>query len=385
MKTHILALAASLTAKGETFAVATVVRREAPSSAHLGDTAIITRDGRLHGFIGGSCTRSTVVHQALEVLADRKARLISFRDDDPRADDIVSVPMTCHSGGSVEIYIDPVFPAPRLLLLGSSPVNQALAGLGAAMGYDVRLAGLPKDGADAPPAAGTKAEAANAAFATDDAATTDDAVLATVALEHLAQLAERDEGTLVFALVATMGESDEDMLEAALAARPDYLGVIASRRRMEEVRTNLKGRGAPAEAIDTIDGPAGLDIGATRPEEIAVSILAKIVAVRRQADTTARSADPSGSSTRAPASPSSTHASASPARRRSRRESPGERAIDPVCGMSVSADESQPNAEHDGRTYWFCCDGCRERFLENPEPHLATAGVEDSWGDGESA
>lgn len=378
MNTEMLSLAASLTAEGEAFVVATVVRREAPSSAHLGDTAIITRDGRLRGFIGGSCTRSTVVTQALQVLAVNEARLISFRDEaPPRADDIVSVPMTCHSGGSVEIYLDPVFPAPRLLLLGSSPVNQALAGLGTAMGYAVHT------------------------LATGDTAAPDgaEATERTVTIEQLRALADRQEGIRLFTLVATMGESDEDMLEAALGARPDYVGVIASRRRMEEIRATLSRRGTSDADIEAIDGPAGLDIGATRPEEIAISILAKIVAGRRgaeespPADPTQRdtAADPAGeapATARKPeaSSPTSAATPKAAAPRRPARPTPAhETAVDPVCGMSVLTDGYPPEAEHDGRTYYFCCGGCRDRFLEDPETHLGAAGIESSTWNGERA
>jgi xanthine dehydrogenase accessory factor len=143
----------------------------------------------------------------------------------------------------VEIYIDPVFPVPHLLLLGSSPVNEALARLGEAMGLSVR---------------------------SGDAG-------------GLSDHAEREPGTKLYVLVATMGESDEEALAAALAARPDYLGVIASRRRMEEIRARLAARGVADEEIATIHGPAGLDIGATRAEEIALSVLAEIVADHHRA------------------------------------------------------------------------------------------------------
>lgn len=415
MNTDMLSLAARLTAAGEPFAVATVVRREAPSSAQLGDTAVITRDGHLHGFIGGSCTRSTVVHQALQVLADNEARLISFRDDEPaRADDIVTVPTTCHSGGSVEVYIDPVFPAPRLVLLGSSPVNQALARLGAAMGYTVQAARFADDDATSRPASRAANDDDDATGqpsspAADDAAGrpsspgADDATgpsagagggdtagpsaetltggVATpptaISLDRLPALADRDDGVLLYALVATMGESDEDMLEAALPARPDYLGVIASRRRMEEIRATLQRRGASTEDIEAIDGPAGLDLGATRPEEIAVSILAKIVALRRASaprrDIAAEPEVAAGAR------------NTGPSRQRKQRRQAPETAIDPVCGMEVVPGAPKLQADHDGFTYHFCSGRCRNRFLEDPETYLAAAGIENATGDGEPA
>ncbi len=274
MNTALLSMASELIRRERTFVVATVVRRESPSSARLGDTAIVTHHGTVHGFIGGSCTRATVVDQALMVLARGEPRLISFRDDDQeRADDIVSVPMTCHSGGSVEIYIDPVLPVPRLLVLGSSPVTEAIARLGKAMGYTVHVGGAEDRG--------------------DLSEQADEIVDSLEGLEG--RYASRATGVKLFVLVATMGESDETMLASAIGARPDYLGVVASRRRMEEIRETLTRRGVSAEAIATIRGPAGLDLGASRPEEIAISILAEIVSSGRQ--DTALSRDNSDSET----------------------------------------------------------------------------------------
>ncbi|MGD8330656.1 MAG: XdhC family protein [Acidobacteriota bacterium] len=344
MKAAMLSLAAKLTAAGEPFAVATVVRREAPSSAQLGDTAIVTRDGRLHGFIGGSCTRATVVDQALQVLASARARLISFQDDgSTRADDIVSVPMTCHSGGSVEIYIDPVFPVPRLLLLGSSPVNRALARLGTAMPYTVVLSG----GAESDATDGEEEVAA---------------------LDDLAGFADRNDGVKLFVLVATMGESDEDMLAAAITAQPDYLGVIASRRRMEEITATLRARGIDEAVIGTIDGPAGLDLGATRPEEIAVSVLAEIVERQR------RPGDDDGTSPRAATAGAAATEAPSPTAGAPAAPASG---VDPVCGMSVPADGSKPHAEHAGITYHFCCSGCRDRFVADPGQYVEAGAAAD--------
>ena len=257
MNARLLSLAAELIEREQPFAVATVVRREAPSSAQLGDTAIVTPDGQLRGFIGGTCTRATVQQQALQVLSCGTARLISFHDDDrTRAGDIVSVPMTCHSGGSVEIYIDPVHPAPRLLVLGSSPVTHAITRLGKAMGYSVHVA---------------------AGESSDDLPADADEILESAdGLEE--RYADREPGVELYVLVATLGESDETMLSRAIGARPDYLGVIASRRRMEGIRESLARQGVAQDDIDAIRGPAGLDLGATRPEEVAVSILAEIVA-----------------------------------------------------------------------------------------------------------
>src|SRR5262249_46213036 len=146
-----------------------------------------------------------------------------------------------------------------------------------------------------------------------------------------------------FAVVATMGERDEEALLGALAADPAYLGVVASGKRFAQIRDSVMARGASVEALARVHSPAGLDIGAQAPEEIAVSILAEIVQVRR-----ALAAKPA-------AAPSGLPVAAAAEER------------DPVCGMSVAVAGAKHTAQALGRTWYFCCGGCRERFLAAPE------------------
>jgi xanthine dehydrogenase accessory factor len=150
----------------------------------------------------------------------------------------------------------------------------------------------------------------------------------------------------LFAVVATLGQHDEEATLTALGVEPAYLGVVASRKRFAQIRETLAARGASAMALDSITNPAGIDIGARAPEEIALSILAEIVSVRRAA---AEQAVAVGQ----PAAPA--------------RE-----ARDPVCGMAVAVETARHRAEHAGRTYYFCCSGCQERFLAAPDRHGAT-------------
>jgi xanthine dehydrogenase accessory factor len=297
MRAELLQLAADLARKGEPFVLAMVVRRESFSSAHQGDMAVITADGGYHGWLGGNCTKPVVRREAARVLAEGKPRLVSLSPEPElqMRPGVTALPMTCHSGGTVDIYLEPVLPAPRLLLFGPSPVVSALEQLGKAMGYVV-----------------VEAEAAPS-------------------------------GT--FAVVATMGENDEESVAKAIALKPVYLAVVASRKRFSQLRESLLGSGIPAAELDRIHNPAGLDLGARLPEEVALSILAEMVQIRR----------------------ATTEASTPVAVEREE--------IDPICGMTVTVANARHRAEHNGREFFFCKARCRELFLANPALYLKPRAV----------
>jgi xanthine dehydrogenase accessory factor len=320
MRSDILQLAAELARKGEPFVMAVVVRREPASSAQVGNASLITEAGECHGWLGGSCIQSTVIREALAALKGSAPRLISLSpnpDADRRAG-VLAFPMTCHSGGSVDIYLDPVLPAARLLIFGVSPAAQALARLGKVMGYAVDVADPDADREAFPDA---------------------DRIVETIRKEDLEG---RPQHGRFFAVVATLGQHDEEAARAALALDPAYLGVVASRTRFAQIRETLLAGGVSAAALDRIANPAGLDIGARAPEEVALSILAEIVKVRR----------------------ASYHGSA---------QQPALEARDPVCGMTVAISTAKHKAEHGGRTYYFCCGGCRERFVAAPDRYVGAA------------
>lgn len=312
MRAELLRLAAELVRAQTPFVTATVVWRKPPSSAQRGDGAIVTADGTFHGWLGGACTRPTVISEALAALADGKPRLVALAPEPETAarPGVTVFPMTCHSGGSVEIYLEPVLPSPRLVIFGGSPAARALARLGGDVGYLVDVvdrAEMESAGADQPIAGAPPP----------------------------------------FAVVACMGEGDEEAIEAALLLRPAYLGVVASRRRFGELRRTLLARGADDAALAAIRSPAGLDLGARTPEEIAVSILAEIVQVRRAAEAASEATSPAAVATVTVVT-----------------------AIDPICGMTVRTDRARHRVDHDGETYYFCCAGCREKFIADPAPHL---------------
>lgn len=319
--------AAELAGRGEPFVMATVVRRTAPSSARPGQKALILADGSLRGWLGGACIEPNVRREAVESLEDGRPRLVIFapggravRPEAGSHPDTVVYPMTCHSGGTVEIYVEPQLPAPTLALFGESPVNRALASMAGVAGYAVRVVGADEAG-----------EAAEAVGSPEASGTVEDG------------------GAPLFAVVATMGEWDEAAAEQALEAGAAYVGLVSSPRRAAEIRRVLRERGTEEASLDRLVSPAGLDLGAESPAEIAVSILAELIGLRR------RGGEVAGPELEAAES----------------RAAPPATAIDPVCGMTVEVERAHHAYEHAGTVYYFCCPRCRERFSGDPDRFVA--------------
>ena len=357
MDSDLLRLAARLLDEETPYAVATVVRRERPSSAASGNTAVITADGTVHGWIGGSCTLPEVTRHAIASLAERQPRLLAFGGAPEPRGDVIAVPMSCGSEGKVEVHINPVYPAPRLVVAGESPIADAVARLGEAMGYRVVVAGV-----------------ARMAAATDpDEAPAGDGV-ETLDGELAARYASRPTGAALYAVVATMGRGDEDAVERLLRSRADYLGVVVSPKRMGRVREYLAARGVCGSRIEKVRGPAGLDIGAVRPEEVAVSIMAEIVALARAGsgavESDAEGAAAEGLAAEGTGAGRARAGAAAAARGPATPAGARATATDPVCGMTVPADGSRPSATHQGRIVHFCCPGCRARFEADPAAYV---------------
>ena len=314
----VLAEMGELTRRGQAFALATVVWRQSPSSSQPGARAIITADGGLHGWIGGACAEPVVIREAQRVIAEGTARLLLLGTPDQFGgavpDGMTVIPISCQSEGALEIYIEPVVPVPHLVIIGGSPMARTLASLAGALGWRTDLV----DGPD---------------FTPDRA----------------------DERSMI--VVATQGHDDEDVLARAVAARPAYLGLVGSRRRGAIVLGYLAERGVPKEDLDRVRVPAGLDLGKTTHQEIAVAILAELVQLRASGVL---------SHTSAVAAAASAAASAKPGRRTV--TAPAE-AVDPVCGMTVATASSRP-LRHDGADYYFCCAGCRQAFEQDPDAYI---------------
>lgn len=324
----------ALRREGQPFAVAMVVGRRAPVSAHLGDRAIVFADGRMEGFIGGACSREIVRKQALDALATRCGRLVSIRPDAAASatssPEHVIVPMTCVSGGAIDVYVEPFVQPRRLVVVGATPVATALARLARSMDYDVVHA------VDAPEQRDIEQEAATLG----------------VKLARLDELESIVKGRPDEAVVvASQGHYDDQALAAALKSPPGYVGLVASRKRAASIRELLQENGVAGG--DRIRNPAGLDLGARTPPEVALSILAEIVQLR-----------PAGTITERPAATALTPA-----------DTPGvpTSATDPVCGMEVEIATARHTADLEGVVYYFCCSACRSSFLKEPSKYRAGA------------
>jgi len=308
---------ADLLAKEERFAVATVVRCEPPTSGKPGDKAIILTDGKIWGWIGGGCAQPVVISEARQALADGKPRLVRISPSSDRPiEGVVDYPMTCHSGGAMDIYIEPVLARPHLLILGRSPVAQTLARLGAAIDYAVTVVA---------PADAENFSGANLLVRND------------FNLDDLKVTAE----TCI--IVSTQGEGDEEALERTLKTKAAYIGFVASKTKTQKVFEYLRQKGIPAQRLNQVHAPAGLNLGALSPEEIAVSILAEIVQLKA-ADSWVRDST-------APLPKIHTEAR------------------DPICGMTVDTAKARFKSEHQGSVYYFCCAGCKQAFDQQPEKY----------------
>lgn len=312
--------------KGIPFAIAIVVRAEKPTSGKPGDKAIITPTGVMHGWIGGSCAQPTVIKEAMRALAEQEPRLIHLSTEPERQDasrqGLINLPMTCFSGGTLEIYIEPQLPLPRLVVIGNLPVAQALIQLGKAMNYRVIAVDPDNEGAGM--------------------------VQADDVLTDLEELIDKIT-PLSYVVVASHGQYDELALAYALRSSAAYVALVASKSRAATVLAYLAGQGLTKDELSRLKYPAGLDIQARRGDEIALSIMAEIVQRRRTAerlDVEALLAEANRSS------------------------APGE-AIDPVCGMAVEIEGAEHQTEYQGQSFYFCCEGCQAAFEADPEPYLA--------------
>ncbi len=336
MRPSIFARASELEAAERPFAVATVVAVRRPTSARPGARGIVHPDGTIEGWVGGSCAQPVVVREALRAIADGQPRLLRLSRDGPaegrRADGVIELVMTCHSGGTLEIYVEPHLPATHLWVVGTTPIASALSSLGITAGWQVTVIDPVAD-PDAYPGARVRVSA---------------------------DIRGLDPEIAPYVVIASQGIWDEEAIALALTREAAYVGLVASPTRAGVVRDWLREETTLGEErIAALRAPAGLDIGAETAEEIALSILAELVQVRRG---------------RAPFV-----ASPGPATVAGELPEPITLApvvddivlVDPVCGMTVEPAHARHLAEHDGIVYAFCSIGCRTRFIKEPATFLA--------------
>jgi xanthine dehydrogenase accessory factor len=309
--------ASELLAKGQPFAVAEVVRYLSPISGKVGDKAIVFADGTVWGWIGGGCAQPAVIKEALKALKDGKPRLVRISPSSSQEEGIVAYNMTCHSGGTLDVYIEPVLPKPHILILGRSPVGRTLARLGKAINYSVSVAAPQADRESYPDA---------------------DQVQADLDLSGVRI------GPQTFVVVSTQGECDEEALEQALKTNASYVAFVASKVKAAKVLQAIGEQGISTERLTQVRAPAGLNIQASTEEEIAVSILAEIVQLSRSQ--AIEQNDMAAS-----------------------LEEKGE-ARDPICGMTVDIRKTKYKSEFDGKPFYFCCGGCKQTFDQQPDKHV---------------
>ena len=325
--------AAELLAKGEPFVTASVVRFQAPISGKPGDKAIIFADGKMWGWIGGGCAQPVVIKEALKALADGQPRLVRISPTSAPEHGIVDYTMTCHSGGTLDIYIEPVLPKPHIVILGRSPIAQTLARLGKAIGYRISVVAPGADREQFPDVDLLQAES------------------------DLDKLKIEPE---TFVVVSTQGEDDEEALAQAARTSAGYVAFVASKVKAGKVFEYLRDAGVPAERISQIRAPAGLEIHASSPEEIAVSIIAEIIQLR-------------GGRGKSASEPKKTGVPVLnlPVLNQPVLTQPvlSNEARDPVCGMLVNVSGAKYKSEHNGTEIYFCCAGCKHTFDRQPEKY----------------
>jgi len=288
-----------LRAREEPFVLATVVAYKSPQSAKPGSKAIIKPDGTWTGWVGGGCVQPIVLREAKHALETGQPKLLTISPDAAHDDwqGVESFRMTCEGGGSLEIYLEPFLPKPKLLIVGSSPVAQTVAQLGELLDFKV--------------------------VAVDPAQP---------------ESVKRQIDEASFVVVATMGNRDEEGILSVAGTRPRYLGLVASKKKSQALFEYARANGATDADIAAITCPAGIVIGSETLPEIALSVAAELVRVRRT------TAEPNIES--APVLETT--------------------AIDPICGMTVDIENAEYTSTTDGQTIYFCCLRCKETYDRPP-------------------
>jgi xanthine dehydrogenase accessory factor len=307
-KDELMELARELDRRGEAYAMVTVVRAVAPTSAYLGAQAIVLADGALHGWIGGGCAKDVVIGAAQTAIDKGDPKLVRVSNDQIYPEeDVEHYAMSCASNGSIELFIQPYSVRSALCVLGSTPAADEARFL--AERLQIRLTDTP--------------------------------------------------GQAPVVLVATQGQGDEEALEAALRSSAAHILLIASRKKKEKLRSVMRMRGIEESQLARIQAPAGPDAGAKTPGEIAlVAIVGVLALLRGRGKNVGSDVTKDVDRMASPSAPLRTGA-------------PDEKFINPVCGMAVSIANPKHIEHYEGVSYFFCCDGCLTTFLKDPAKYAA--------------
>jgi xanthine dehydrogenase accessory factor len=262
----------------ESFAVVEVIRTEGPSALKAGNKLIVKSNGSFEGWIGGFCTKDEIIKSSLEAIKEGTSKFLYLK--------------TCH-GGYVYLYIEPVLPSRKLVIIGDNPITYYIKRIGESIGFNV------------------------------------------VKVNELKEIEKMKINKNTFVIIATMGEKDHEFAEVILPTDVKYVGIVASKKRGDDIISYLRNKGFSEDLISKIKVPAGININAVSPEEIALSILAEIVKVSREVIVSEVT----------------------------------EEVIDPVCGMTVS--KSSPYySTFNNRVYYFCSKYCKDKFDLNPQIYV---------------
>lgn len=309
-----------LRGKEQNAAVAVVVNRQAPTSGKPGDKALITEEGEVLGWIGGGCTKGIVIKEAMASLKDQKPRLVKIApgsEDKTDQQGVKTYNMMCQSEGSVEVYIEPMMAPSKVFIFGRSHIAKALCEIGAVSGYEMTVISDLSEHEMFP-------NARKFSSFTDF---------------DLQEIKARD-----FVVVCTQGEDDEKSLKAAVSSEANYVSFVSSRKKANSIFMALKRQGVPIEDLAQVKTPAGLDLNAKTPQDVAISILAQIV---QEKQSVASEKD------KAPDRPMKE-----------------DLYINPVCKIPVQKSTAKHILEYEGEKVYFCCDGCKDSFEKEPQAYL---------------
>jgi xanthine dehydrogenase accessory factor len=345
----LLELSRELTRQNQAHAWITVISVTSPSSSYVGAQAIVRSDGELSGWIGGGCVQSAARAAALRSIASAVPQRLRLSNTKDPSEAIDVRPMACASNGEVELFIQPAAVAPRLRIYGSTPI--------------VRIAAWLAREADFDPL--TDQEAADVEALANSAASAS-------ASTSLAPTPAMDRET--YALIATQGEGDELALEGALRSCARAVLVVASKRKAERLRTAMKLRGISQDRIDVMHAPAGPDIGAITPNEIALAAVAGLVALRRGHVPSSAQRIRLAEVQQTPAAHKQ-HTLPVTTQHKRPATTTGETQpvtgyVNPVCGAVVDPARALSSLTMSGQTHYFCCQGCRTEFERDPEKYL---------------